>query len=435
MRKGLCLGLSVLLLSPVPVLAEGVSPPASAPVSASPPATGAPITTVLSAGPGTMMPGEMSSDGSFGNVDGGTSQPRVWANAEFLLWWTKGVPVNTPLLTAATNPNDPTSGSLASTNTAVLLGGQTYGLGTRYGGRFTLGATLDPDGMMGVEGSYLFIAPRSTTTMFGSKGGPNDPTLGTPFFDTSIGQENFVGVAGPGFAGGGFLTLSNQLQSGELNLLTRLSCGDNFSLSGLVGFRYLYFQEKLVNGSGNQGLAGSGNDGDYFSEVDRFQASNNFYGANFGLRGEYRLGGLFVNATGKCAVGAVNQIVNVSGAAVDVTPGGGPAANFALPAGVFALPTNSGQHTQTGFAVVPELNGNDGYDLTRNIRAYVGYTFLYIDNVARPGTQIDHAINPTQSFSVNATGNQLVGAPVPAFSFTRTDFWAQGINFGLALRW
>jgi len=62
-------------------------------------------------------------------------------------------------------------------------------------------------------------------------------------------------------------------------------------------------------------------------------------------------------------------------------------------------------------AVVPEMSGNVGYDLTANIRAYVGYTFLYIDNVARPGTQIDHALNNTQ-IPFGGTGSTLVGPPV-----------------------
>jgi len=383
-----------------------------------------------------MMPGEMSSDGSFGNVDGGTSQPRVWANAEFLLWWTKGVPVNTPLLTAATNPNDPTSGSLASTNTAVLLGGQTYGLGTRYGGRFTLGATLDPDGTMGVEGSYLFIAPRSTTQLTGSDGSPNSPIIGFPFANSGAG-ETFQFVGGPGFPGGSSLTLTNQLQSGELNTLFRVVQTQNLTLSGLVGCRYLYFKESLAYGLSDQGLAGSGNDGIYGASIDHFQASNNFWGGNLGLRGEYRLGGLFVNATGKCALGAVNQVVDVSGASIFIGPAGPglPSATTVAPVGTYALGTNIGHHTQTGFGVVPEMNGNVGYDITCNIRAYVGYTFLYIDNVARPGTQIDHALNPTQSPGLGGAVGALSGASVPAFSFSRTDFWAQGINFGLALNW
>src|SRR5205823_14007027 len=130
---------------------------------------------------------------------------------------------------------------------------------------------------------------------------------------------------------------------------------------------------------------------------DHFEAQNRFYGPQFGMQSELRLGNLFLNGTAKCAVGAMNQTVNIAGALAVVTPGGG----LADTQGVYALPTNIGHHTRTVFGVIPELNGNVGYDLTQNIRAYVGYTFLWLDNVVRPGTNIDHAINPTQSFALS----------------------------------
>ncbi len=306
------------------------------------------------------------------------------------------MPVTTPLTTQATNLNTlglpGGSGSLASPDTLVLLGGQTYGLGTRYGGRFTAGAYLDPDGLLGVEASYLFIAPQSTTQMVGTNGSPTSAFIGFPFANPNTG-EAFQPVGGPGFAGGSFLTLTNQLQSAELNTLFRVIQTPNLMISGLLGGRFLYFKESLDYSLSQQGVAGSGNDGIYGATSDRFQTSNNFWGANLGLRGEYRMGGLFVNATGKCALGAVDQTADVSGSSIFISP----VSSLSAPVGTYALATNSGHHTQTGFAVVPEINCNVGYDLTRNIRAYVGYTFLYIDNVARPGTLIDHSINPSQS--------------------------------------
>ena len=359
--------------------------------------------------------------------------PRVWADAEFLLWWTKRAPVNTPLLTAATNPADPTSGQSGSANTAILLGDRSYDLNTRFGGRFTLGGWFDSAGTIGLEGTYLFISPRSTTSQFNTNGSPGSPFVGSPIFNASTGKEDFLGLAGPGFAGGGSLTLSNQLQSGELNFVARLYQGQDLRITGLAGFRYVSFNENLAFSSNNQGLPGFA-PGASYTESDRFQASNNFYGGNLGLRGEYQIGGLSLNATAKCALGAMNQAVNVSGNAIDVSPGSGPASNFVLPSGIFALPTNIGNHSQTRFAVVPEVNFNLGYDITRNIRATVGYSFLYLSNVARPGTEIDHAINPTQSFSVANSGNSLVGPAAPTFSFSRSDFWAQGINFGLEFK-
>jgi hypothetical protein len=56
------------------------------------------------------------------------------------------------------------------------------------------------------------------------------------------------------------------------------------------------------------------------------------------------------------------------------------------------------------------------------VTATVGYTFLYISSVVRPSDQIDRSVNI-------APPNTR-----PAFSFHATDFWTQGVNLGLEIR-
>jgi hypothetical protein len=50
--------------------------------------------------------------------------------------------------------------------------------------------------------------------------------------------------------------------------------------------------------------------------------------------------------------------------------------------------------------------------------------------VARPGNQVDLNVNrfqvPTSGFFGRGTGPDR-----PAFNFQNSDYWAQGINFGL----
>src|SRR5262249_53845899 len=123
MRKGLLLGLSCLFLYPACCLAQ------------MPLADALPVFPSQAVAPLTQEP---RSDQPFFDDLAADSWPRVWANSEFLLWWTKKVPVSTPLWTEATNPATvfipAGSGSLASPDTTVLLGGQGYTLGQRYGG-------------------------------------------------------------------------------------------------------------------------------------------------------------------------------------------------------------------------------------------------------------------------------------------------------------
>jgi hypothetical protein len=53
--------------------------------------------------------------------------------------------------------------------------------------------------------------------------------------------------------------------------------------------------------------------------------------------------------------------------------------------------------------------------------------------VVRPGNQIDRNINLTQS---QFLGNgALTGQASPGPALSRTDFWAQGITFGLEYRY
>ena len=87
--------------------------------------------------------------------------------------------------------------------------------------------------------------------------------------------------------------------------------------------------------------------------------------------------------------------------------------------------------TRDRFSVVPEVGINVGYQVTDHINVFVGYSYLYWNNVVRPGNEINLALNSTR------TPVSLVpptGPIAPIFSFRDSDFWAQGVNFGVGLR-
>src|SRR5208283_5922230 len=100
-----------------------------------------------------------------------------------------------------------------------------------------------------------------------------------------------------------------------------------------------------------------------------------------------------------------------------------------LPGGFLALPSNMGIHDSSQFSVVPELGITVGFDLSPQLRATLGYDVVYWDAVARPGYQIDQNIDPRQ-FPPPAITN----ATRPAFILHTSDYWAQGLNLGLDLR-
>jgi hypothetical protein len=162
--------------------------------------------------------------------------------------------------------------------------------------------------------------------------------------------------------------------------------------------------------------------------TDSFRTNNQFYGGQLGTVIEWRMGRWSVDLRGKVALGATRESARISGSEVDTNLGTGQQVQFA--SGLLALPTNSGHFSRDAFTVVPEAGLNVGYQVTDHMRLFVGYTLLYWSRVARPGQQIDTTLNTTQ-----LSGGQLVGPARPAFAFHGTDFWAQGVNFGLELRY
>jgi hypothetical protein len=166
--------------------------------------------------------------------------------------------------------------------------------------------------------------------------------------------------------------------------------------------------------------------------VDRFDTRNRFYGGQVGTRAEYCWKNFVAGFTGKLALGASIERININGATEIFPPSGRTIVNQG---GLLALPSNIGEYNRSEFAVVPEIGINVGYQVTDHIRLFVGYTFLYESDVVRAGDQIDRGINGTQLVRGLRPGT-LIGPPRPAFaSPNATDFWAQGVNFGLQIRY
>ncbi len=352
--------------------------------------------------------------------------PRVWLRAEALYWWTKASPLPVPIVTQG-SPADAIPGALGQPGTAVLIGDQPVSFDGRGGGRFTFGLSLDAPQVWGLEGSYFFLARSSVSQIVSSDGGPGSPLLALPFFDPTLPGENATFIPNPGFfAGNADVTVSNFLQGLDINLIHSLRNDYGVRIDVLGGFRWVNLQENLSLVTDSPDVPPG--PVDLFHTFDRFNANNNFYGGQLGLRASYDNSRLFFNAAGKIALGATVENVFVNG---------GTFTSFgSAPGAYLTQPTNMGNFNQTQFAVVPEVNLNFGIHLSPWASIVVGYSFLYISSVARPGDQIDRVINPTQAPAITGTfPGSLTGPARPALTIHDTDFWAQGLNFGLELRW
>jgi len=232
------------------------------------------------------------------------------------------------------------------------------------------------------------------------------------------------------FSGSVAITSELQLGGAELNAIAAVWGNSSFRVRALAGFRFMDLQESLhiFNPTTDLLLMNT------TVAQDRFATRNEFYGGQVGAQLSAERGGLFVAVTGKLALGATRETVQITGSATQTAlPGGFAPTPGTFVGGIYALPTNIGKNHARDFSVIPAVELKVGYKLASWATAFVGYDALYWDRVVRPGDEIDRNINPTQS-PVFAQG-KLVGTPAPQPLFNRSEFWAQGVTFGLEFRY
>jgi hypothetical protein len=350
---------------------------------------------------------------------------RFWARAEYLLWGIKDS--SFPPLISTGPASDPRPGSLDSASTHVLFGGPNVSNRDRNGGRFFGGWWFAEQNEFGVQAGYFFLGGRSVGTFQSS---PGNPVLARPFFNANAGIQDASLIAFPGIASGNVkVDVPSFLQGAEANLTGAFWQASSFRLEGLAGFRYLNLEEGLHIAENVQvGATSPVFAGNQILITDVFDTHNNFYGGQLGARAEYRRKRWFVNVLTKVALGDANQVVAIRGlTTVNTQP------LTSANAGLLAVASNSGRFTRDNFAVVPEVNANVGFQITQRLRGFIGYSFLYLSRAARPGDQVDTAVNVNQ-VPTSATYGVVGGQARPQFVFRSSDFWAQGVNFGLEFR-
>ena len=98
------------------------------------------------------------------------------------------------------------------------------------------------------------------------------------------------------------------------------------------------------------------------------------------------------------------------------------------------MPSNIGNFNRTQFGFIPEVGLNVGINLTKNWQLTAGYSFLYWNQVVRPGGQINHAVNPGLIPTDNSFGTP--GGPIqPAGGFNTESVWIQSLSVGMNFRY
>lgn len=361
---------------------------------------------------------------------------RWWASGEYLMWWTKSMSVPTLLTTSSPAFN----GILGQGNTTQVLGGD---VGNTYhgGARFSVGRWFCDDPVWGVEGRFFFLG--DSTSSF-SANSNEFPLLARPFYNVNspVGQFSEL-VSYPGLAtGSALIKTQTSLWGAEANA-RRVLFGhvgsDGFELDAIVGYRFMDLNEHLsieedftrtANSNmsiGTPAIAGN--------VTDTFHTTNLFNGGQIGLASSYQYGRWSVDGRATVAFGDLEQTAVINGGQT-LYFANGAVGKYA--GGLLALPgANIGTFHHSQFAVLPEVSLNLGYQVTSHMRIFVGYDFLFLGNALRPGGTIDTTVDAARipNFPLPGSPTPLPGAPRPGPYFTSSDFFAQGINFGIQFKW
>jgi hypothetical protein len=369
---------------------------------------------------------------------------RCWLGLDYTMSWFRPEHLPGPLVTTG-SINDLHPGALGQPNTAVLFG-SSIDYNMFNGVKAELGFFLDCDNRFSAEVGGFYIFPNHVRYSASSDASGN-PIITRPVFNVITGVEQAFldslpanNIAGtPAIASGGVSVDSRADMWGlEANGRCHFCLANGIHADGLFGARYLRLSESLTIADRVQPLADNFVSfqgmlipaSDSIADMDRFKTRNEFYGLQLGARVAWDQEWFFLSAYVKCGFGATDENVNITGSTTLVTPTGNQVAN----GGILALPTNIGNHDRTVFGIVPEVGLNVGLNVTKHLQLTAGYSFLYWNQVERPGGAIDRAINPNLVPSSNSFGLGG-GATRPVFAFNDEYLWIHTLSVGVGIHY
>lgn len=385
-----------------------------------------------------------------------------WIEADYLAWFIKKNPEPVPLVTFA-NEDDDLPGALGQPHTRILMGKESIGMGWLQGFEISAGAPIYCK--IGVEASYLFLPSVTKKREVTTSGEPGSPNLAVPIYDTT-GVLGLSGVPGetifvlpgplegsPFFSGLFDLRITSFMQGAEINGVYSLADHPQFSIDLLAGLRWFELKETLRFKAVTITVPGTPFSSNASKFNDRFQTFNNYLAAQIGCKGQYNWRWLSIEGIVKGSVGTTIEELKIQGSSSTIT---GTVwfttvSSFSdtINGGIFAEPSNIGSHHNFPFAWSLETRVKSIFEITENFGIDIGYTFLWISRVLRPGKQIDRKINSTRTamaeLSRETTGTgpgpipfgtpgpapAAEGASSPNAHLQESTFWAQGFNVGI----
>ena len=345
----------------------------------------------------------------------------MWGRVDALLWWTKGMNLP-PLVTTSPDgtPQDE-AGVLGDPNTTILFGNGKVNEDSRGGGRFTLGVWLDPCQTQGIDVTYMYLGEKSYS-FFGSNN--NFTILARPFFNADTDQEDSRLIVYPDLVNGNlFVNVTTEFQAAEVLYRRAAVRSCRTQIDYYFGYRFAELKDRVAFDAFTMSLDGPTAD----STIDlseQFDTRNTFNGGQLGLKVINQPTDRWLLELGiKFALGGTKSRAIV---AAETTRTNGAGDSTTVESGLLALESNIGNYEETEFSTITEVGINFRRCIQRGVTASIGYTIMYWSDVNRAGDLIDLTVNPTQ-----IPPGTLDGTARPEFAFNSTDFWAQGLNFGM----
>ncbi len=349
------------------------------------------------------------------------ARPILWAQGEYLLWWTKGM--NVPALATTSPPGTPQdeAGVLGVRSTSILFGDGQLNDGSRSGGRVTLGYWIDAIQSRGFELTYLGLEDKSQTF---TASGDDFSILARPFFNTQTNAQDARLIDFPNLVDGALaIDVTTEFQTAEVLARRSVSSPIWSSVDVYVGYRYAELQDAVRITESTRSLSGP-IAGTSFQLSDEFSTRNEFHGAEAGVRVTRCSSPLMsIEFLGKFALGNTSSQATLAGITNVTAPTG---ETTTQPAGLLVQSTNRGTFNTSEFSALGEAAVTLRRQFGAGWSGTFGYTFFFWTDVVRAGEQIDTSVNVTQ-----IPPGTLQGEPSPSYPAETVDFWAQGLRLGL----
>jgi hypothetical protein len=408
--------------------------------------------------------------GGGAGADCGFTAPKCWFGGDYMLSFVTPQPISFPLLTTS-SPNQ--LGVLGSPTTIQLITDEDIRYSAISGMRLNGGFFGDADRRFGFDMTALYTERaeyrRNYSSVTPGLDSRNIPLLARPFIDASTGAQSSLVLTNTDIGTGSAIfttrTESWGIDPAALWNVFRSTPGSGkaVSVDFLAGYKFFQVRESLSMESfvnlNRARIVPVFQPGPFGVPVqvgvriiptpvdvggvvtgapatvaiaDRFQVTNRFNGGFIGLRGEARYGMWTVGTTAKFGFGHMHQMLQIQGNTSFVNRQTGQSG--AAYGGLYANATNIGKFDNDEFAIVPDISVNVGLNLTRQLSAYVGYTVIYVNRVARPGDHLNPVIDPT-IVPFSPTYGDPSTAPASTFQlFNQNEFWLHGVNFGFRLQ-